>query len=177
MPNTAKDEPEHIGPEPETQPDVTVALSDWGSFRTLSHGMLDDMLDYVQKIRKRPVWQPVSRQVRAQLRGGVPAVPANLASVHEAFLRYILPFTIGNAQPGFMGWVQRGGMPVGMLAEMLGAGLNAKLGGRDRIPEVDRQVVRSAREIRLFPLSGSGVSPGQRKDRRRTPGVRHRRPI
>ncbi len=45
--------------------------------------------------------------------------------------------------PGFMGWVHGGGTPVGMLAEMLAAGLNANLGGRDHIPiEVERQIVR-----------------------------------
>ena len=39
-----------------------------------------------------------------------------------------------------------GGTPVGMLAEMLAAGLNANLGGRDHIPvEVERQVIRWVR--------------------------------
>lgn len=42
----------------------------------------------------------------------------------------ILPFTARNAHPGFLGWVQGGGTPVGMLAEMLAAGLNANLGDR-----------------------------------------------
>jgi glutamate/tyrosine decarboxylase-like PLP-dependent enzyme len=42
-----------------------------------------------------------------------------------------------------MGWVHGAGTPVGMLAEMLAAGLNANLGGRDHMPvELERQVVR-----------------------------------
>lgn len=53
----------------------------------------------------------------------------------------ILPFTARNAHPGFLGWVQGGGTPVGMLAEMLAAGLNANLGGRDQIPlQVEDQI-------------------------------------
>ena len=45
--------------------------------------------------------------------------------------------------------VHGGGTPVGMLAEMLAAGLNANLGGRDQMPiEVERQVVRWVREER-----------------------------
>ena len=48
------------------------------------------------------------------------------------FMRDVLPFATGNVHPGFMGWVHGGGTPVGMLAEMLAAGLNANLGGRDQ---------------------------------------------
>jgi glutamate/tyrosine decarboxylase-like PLP-dependent enzyme len=57
-----------------------------------------------------------------------------------------------------MGWVHGGGTPVGMLAEMLAAGLNANLGGRDQIPvEVERQVVKWVRELFGFPESASGL--------------------
>src|SRR6202021_2451345 len=73
-------------------------------------------------------------------------------------MRDVLPFAAGNVHPGFMGWVQGGGTPVGMLAEMLAAGLNANLGGRDHIPiEVERQIVRWMREIFGFPGSATGL--------------------
>jgi hypothetical protein len=35
-----------------------------------------------------------------------------IATVHEEFMRVILPFAAGNVHPGFMGWVQGGGTPV-----------------------------------------------------------------
>ena len=73
-------------------------------------------------------------------------------------MRDILPYSVGNAHPGFMGWVHGGGTPVGMLAEMLAAGLNANLGGRDQIPiEVERQVVRWVCELFRFPETASGL--------------------
>ena len=51
-----------------------------------------------------------------------------------------------------------GGTPVGMLAEMLAAGLNANLGGRDQIPiEVERQVLRWVCELFGFPENASGL--------------------
>ena len=57
-----------------------------------------------------------------------------------------------------MGWVHGGGTAVGMLAEMLAAGLNANLGGRDHIPiEVERQIVDWMRRLFLFPDSASGI--------------------
>ena len=57
-----------------------------------------------------------------------------------------------------MGWVHGGGSAVGMLAEMLAAGLNANLGGRDHIPiEVERQITAWMREMFGFPASASGI--------------------
>jgi aromatic-L-amino-acid/L-tryptophan decarboxylase len=131
---------------------------DWSAFRTQAHHMLDDMLDYVVTIRQRPVWQPIPHAVRARRRSAVPRLPSDLAEVHQEFMREVLPFAAGNVHPGFMGWVHGGGTPVGMLAEMLAAGLNANLGGRDQIPvEVEREVLHWVREIFGFPETASGL--------------------
>jgi aromatic-L-amino-acid/L-tryptophan decarboxylase len=120
--------------------------------------MLDDALDYVQHIRERPVWQPIPAEVRAHFREPVPIAPSDLTEVHGRFLKDILPYATGNTHPGFMGWVHGGGTPVGMLAEMLAASLNANLGGRDHIPiEVERQIVRWMRTIFGFPESATGL--------------------
>src|ERR1700722_9653397 len=81
----------------------TLDPADWDGFRAQAHGMLDDILDYTQNIRQRPVWQPIPDEVRAPFRGGcVPAAPSALADVHHEFMNYILPFAVGNAHPGFM---------------------------------------------------------------------------
>ncbi len=120
--------------------------------------MLDDILDYTEHIRERPVWQSIPLSVRKAFREPLPQGPADLASLHDIFMRDILPYSVGNAHPGFMGWVHGGGTPVGMLAEMLAAGLNANLGGRDQIPvEVERQVVGWMRELFGFPETASGL--------------------
>jgi len=120
--------------------------------------MLDDMMDYLEHIRERPVWQPIPPGVREAFRQPLCKAPTELAAVHKQFMRDILPYAVGNAHPGFMGWIHGGGTPVGMLAEMLAAGLNANLGGRDQIPiEVERQVAQWMRELFGFPEGASGL--------------------
>jgi aromatic-L-amino-acid/L-tryptophan decarboxylase len=120
--------------------------------------MLDDALDYIEHIRERPVWQPIPGEVRERFREIAPHAPSDLAGIHARFLSDILPYATGNTHPGFMGWVHGGGTPVGMLAEMLAAGLNANLGGRDHVPiEVERQIVRWMQTIFGFPESATGL--------------------
>ncbi len=132
--------------------------ADWPSFRAQSHKMLDDILDYVEHIREHPVWQPIPEKVRSRFHADLPTSPADLAAVHDEFMRDILPYATGNVHPGFMGWVHGGGTPVGIVAEMLAAGLNANLGGRDHVPiEVERQIVHWMRQLFGFPESASGL--------------------
>ncbi len=120
--------------------------------------MLDDALDYLQNIRDRPVWQPMPDGVRARFRGALPVGPSSLAEVHQEFMDYIMPYAAGNAHPGFMGWVHGGGTPVGMLGEMLAAGLNANVGGRDQAPiEVELQIGQWMRTQFGFPESAVGL--------------------
>src|ERR1035438_9205543 len=50
-------------PSPSPERD-TLDPSDWPGFRAQAHRMLDDILDYTQRIRERPVWQPIPPAVR-----------------------------------------------------------------------------------------------------------------
>jgi aromatic-L-amino-acid/L-tryptophan decarboxylase len=120
--------------------------------------MLDDILDYTQNIRHHPVWQPIPAKARARFHAPLPSAPSPLVEVHQEFLEHILPYTSANAHPAFLGWVQGAGTPVGMLGEMLAAGLNGNLGGRDQIPvEVERQITRWMQTLFNFPESASGL--------------------
>lgn len=143
------------------EPSVTLdpaEPADWQALRQQGHRMLDDMFDHLAAIRSRPVWQQIPDEVRTPFRQSLPREPAALDETHRLFMENILPYTALNAHPGFMGWVQGGGTPVGMLAEMLAAGLNANTGGRDQIPlEVEKQIVRWMSELFSFPASASGL--------------------
>jgi aromatic-L-amino-acid/L-tryptophan decarboxylase len=136
----------------------TLDPQDWNEIRALGHRMLDDMFDYIADIRERPVWSPIPDEARAQFRSGLPRQASSLGEVYREFTDFVVPYATGNVHPGFMGWVHGGGTPVGMLAEMLAAGLNANLGGRDHMPiEVERQVVAWVRAMFGFPDEASGI--------------------
>ncbi|MCC6508446.1 MAG: cytochrome D ubiquinol oxidase subunit I [Pirellulaceae bacterium] len=120
--------------------------------------MLDDMLDYLADIRQRPVWQPITDSAANAFEHGLPREGGSLDQAYACFTEHVLPYSVGNAHPGFMGWVQGGGSVVGMLAEMLSAGLNANLGGREQMPiVVEKQVTAWMRELFGFPDTATGL--------------------
>jgi len=130
----------------------------WDAFRRDAHAMLDDLIDHVAATPGGPVWRAMPPAIRGSFTEPLPAAPRALAEVHAEFRERILPYGSGNTHPRFVGWVQGGGTPVGMMAELLAAGMNANLGGRDHAPiEVERQIVRWMRELFGFPATASGV--------------------
>ena len=97
--------------------------------------MLDDMLDYIEQSARAAGVAADAPGLRARIcERRCRASRTDLDAVHDEFMRDVLPYAGGNVHPGFMGWVQGGGTAAGMLAEMLAAGLNANLGGRDHSP-------------------------------------------
>ena len=142
----------------QTRPLHTLDPEDWQSLRAQSHAMLDDMLDHIQQLHSLPVWQAPPTTARASLQRGLPRAAGDIASTYHAFHEHILPYVALNSHPRFLGWVQGGGSPVGMLAEILTAGLNINAGGRDQSPVlVERQIALWMRELFSFPDTANGI--------------------
>jgi aromatic-L-amino-acid decarboxylase len=136
----------------------TLDPQNWDELRAQAHRMLDDMIDATANIRQQPVWRPIPDEVRARFRAEIPREGSELGEIYREYSNFIAPYTTGNVHPGFMGWVHGGGNVVGALAEMLAAGLNANLGGRDHVPiEVERQITEWTRTMLGFPPGASGV--------------------
>jgi aromatic-L-amino-acid decarboxylase len=131
---------------------------DWSGLRRQAHRMLDDMFDHLETLPDQPVWQCAPPEIRSTMKKPLPIDATDLATVHAIFKEAILPYGGGNLHSGFMGWAQGAGTPVGMLAEMLAAGLNANLGGRDHMAIlVEQQIVGWMREIFMFPDKADGL--------------------
>jgi aromatic-L-amino-acid decarboxylase len=139
-------------------PSETLDPKNWDEVRAQGHRMLDDIIDTIANIREQPVWRPIPDEVRARFRAEIPHEGGDLGEIYREYSDFIAPYATGNVHPGFMGWVHGGGNMVGVLAEMLAAGLNANLGGRDHMPiEVERQIAEWTRTMLGFPPTASGV--------------------
>jgi aromatic-L-amino-acid/L-tryptophan decarboxylase len=136
----------------------TLDPANWGELRALGHRMVDDMMDYLESVRERPVWRPVPPATRAALDEPTPHGPTDPAEVYRQFREHILPYPNGNIHPRFWGWVMGTGTPLAMLADMLASGMNPHLAGYDQSPTlVERQVIRWMAELLRFPAESSGL--------------------
>ena len=132
--------------------------ANWDEMRQLGHRMVDDMMDYLQSVRERPVWKKPSSFAIKNLQKELPEWPTDPESVYEDFLSYVLPYNTNNIHPRFWAWVQGGGTPYGMLADMLASGMNANLAIGNHMPVyVEKQVIEWSKEIFGFPLVAGGI--------------------
>jgi glutamate/tyrosine decarboxylase-like PLP-dependent enzyme len=131
---------------------------DWEAVRQLGHRMLDDMFDYLEKVRQRPVWQPVPAEVKDFLKQPLPQEPQAHEKVYQDFVQNVLPYPMGNIHPRFWSWVMGNGTAFGMLAEMLAAGMNPNMGGGEHVGiYVERQVLDWTKALLGFPPTASGL--------------------
>jgi glutamate/tyrosine decarboxylase-like PLP-dependent enzyme len=133
--------------------------TDWTAFRTLAHRMVDDSLDFLATLGERPPWQPMPAAVREAITSeALPRTPQSAERAYDDFVANVLPFTNGNRHPRFWGWIQGNGTPLGMMADMLAAGMNPHCAGLDQAPKlVELQVIAWLAELMGFPGDSSGV--------------------
>jgi aromatic-L-amino-acid decarboxylase len=137
----------------------TLDPKDWKAMAALGHRMVDDMVHYLKTVRDRPAWKHAPLQVKSHFTRDLPLDPQAPEQVYEEFLKYVLPYPVGNIHPRFWGWVIGTGTVLGAFAEMLAAAMNTNSGGLDHhsANHVESQLIRWFREIFGFPPGASGV--------------------
>jgi len=141
---------------PAPQPSLDPA--DWDRFRADAHAALDRALGRLEHVADGPVWRPTPEHVRHSFTAPMPRDPRDLQDVLGDVDALIAPFVVGNTHPRFFGWAHGAGTPVGVVAELVAAALNANCGGRNHIgPIVERQIALWAAEAFGFPAGSSGV--------------------
>ena len=140
------------------QPELTLDPASWEDLRAHGHRVLDELLDWLHDVRKRPAWQPMPEAARAALRRPAPAKGEGLEAAWDDFRRYVLPYPWGNVHPRFWGWVVGTGSPSGALAELATAVFNVNAGGGNHAgPYLEGQVIDWCKEMLGFPAGASGL--------------------
>lgn len=139
-------------------PELGLDPADWNAMRSLGHRMVDDMFTWLETLRERPVWHPMSEQDRAPFRTPIPRGPQDPAAVYQDFRTQVLPHPMGTVHPRFWAWVIGSGTPLGALADMLAATMNPNVGNANQgAVEVERQVIAWCKEMLGFAPEASGL--------------------
>ena len=136
----------------------TLDPNNWDELKDLGATMVNDMIGFLQNIKKQPVWKKPPADVKNNFNNKLPLSPKPFSEVYDEFKKNVLPYYIGNIHPRFWGWVMGTGTAQTMLAEMLAAGMNCNVGIGDQAPMyVDQQVIDWCKEMMGFPASASGM--------------------
>jgi len=132
---------------------------DWDSLRAKGKKMLDDIFDYVENVEKEKIWKPLNKKALNKFKLPLPMESQGLDQCYDDFVQDILtPHSPMNLHPGFWGWVMGSGNPVGVLAEMLAAGMNSNVIGGTQVPcKVEEQVLEWFKELFRFSEDSSGI--------------------
>jgi aromatic-L-amino-acid/L-tryptophan decarboxylase len=131
--------------------DESLDPSDFDSFRSDAHTLLDHCLDHLKAARDRH-WRPVDAASRAALAPALPQAGIGESRLAHELAELVLPFGTGNTHPRFFGWVHGTGLAAGLLAEMTAAAMNSNCGGRDHgAIYVERAVIDGRAGFSVFP--------------------------
>lgn len=140
----------------------TLDPQDWEAMRALGHRMVDDMLDYLQTLRQRPVWQHAPETIKAHFAGPPPREAQPPEAVYEEYMQYILPHLLGNCHPRFWGWIAGTGTMMGAFADLLANMTNSVSGAFSFVSTnyVELQVLDWFKALLGFPASAGGQLTG-----------------
>ncbi len=131
----------------------------WDELKQLGKQMLDDLFTYLEHVDQQKVWKPIQKRALDQLREPLPIAPQGLEQCYADFCATVLPaHSPMNIHPRFWGWIMGCGNPVGALAELLAAGLNANvIGGAQITCKVEELVLDWLKQMVEFPPTASGI--------------------
>lgn len=132
-------------------------------FRTLGYRLVDRIAEFLETLRERPVTPAASAsEVRAALDASrrLPENGSDPADLLRTAAELVLNHSLLNGHPRFYGYITSSAAPIGTLAELLAAAVNANVGAWKLSPmatEIEAQVLRWLAEFIGYPADCGGV--------------------
>lgn len=138
------------------QEEETLDPENWDELIALGHNMLDDMMVFLKNIRRHQIG-PISEGALRKIQQPLPLRPQPYEQTYKEFLENISPYPVPGMHPHFWGFVMGTGSPLGVLAEMLAAGMNSSGPSYFSPFHIEQQVLEWLKEIMNYPSEASGV--------------------
>lgn len=132
-------------------------------FRSLGHDLVDRIAEFLASLRTLPVTRAESPgEVRAALDANraLPEEGQDLQSLLRDSAALLFEHSLFNGHPRFYGYITSSAAPVGMLADLLAAAVNANVGAWKLAPmatEIEAQVIRWLAQFIGYPADCGGL--------------------
>lgn len=132
-------------------------------FRSLGHDLVDRIADFLSSIRSQPVTRSESSQeVRRALSANrmLPEEGQKPDSLLRDAAALLFEHSLFNGHPRFYGYITSSAAPIGMLADLLAAAVNANVGAWKLSPmatEIEAQTIRWVAQFIGYPADCGGL--------------------
>ena len=135
---------------------------DSAQFRAAGHALVDRIADLLASISDRPVTPHTTPSaIRARLGDGrLPEQGSDPVALLEEATSMLIDNSTFNGHPRFMGYITASATPIGILADLLAAGINSNVGAWQLAPaatEIERLAIRWVADFIGFPTSCAGL--------------------
>lgn len=131
-------------------------------FRELGHRVVEQIADFYDTLPARQLTTAAGHASVRELigTGSLPARGTDAADLLAGIAPLLFDHSLHNGHPRFFGYISASGAPLGALADLLTAAVNANLAKWDLSPvasEIETQAVRWLAELIGFPAAGDGL--------------------
>lgn len=131
-------------------------------FRQAGHALVDQLADFLEGLPQRSVTRGEKPPaIRALLPNeSLPAEGQDAQRILEESATLLFDHSLFNGHPRFWGYITSSAAPIGALADMLAATVNANVGAYALSPmatEIERQTVRWLAELIGYEVNGGGI--------------------
>ena len=135
---------------------------DSAQFRAAGHALVDRIADLLGSISDRPVTPHTTPSaIRARLGDGrLPEQGSDPATLLDEATSILIDNSTFNGHPRFLGYITASATPIGILGDLLAAGINANVGAWQLAPaasEIERLAIRWVADFIGFPTSCAGL--------------------
>lgn len=131
-------------------------------FRSLGHALIDRIADFYDSLPRRPVTRAATPAALRALvgTGDLPEQGTDAAALLDGFAPLLFEHSLHNGHPKFLGYITSSGAPLGALADLLAAAVNANVGKWDLSPVasvIESQTIRWIADLIGYPRDCGGL--------------------
>jgi len=131
-------------------------------FRRVGHALIEEIAAFYESLPERRLTRASTPADLRPLLGGdvLPEQGADAGKLLEEVAPLLFDYSLHNGHPRFLGYITSSGAPLGALADLLAASVNANLGKWDLSPiasEIETQTVRWLAEFIGYAPGCSGI--------------------
>jgi len=135
---------------------------DPGQFRKLGHQLIDDIAEFLETIRERPVTRGESPEAIRKLlpQTSMPEKGADASVLLQEATKLLVDHSLFNGHQSFYGYITSSAAPIGALGDLLASAVNPNVGSFQLSPvatEIEVQTIRWISELIGYVKGCGGI--------------------